>query len=199
MYTANVDTKGQEVFVTIPKGATYEQAMDSIESKKVIIDKLAFRFMAKLMDYPELVKPGRYELINGSTNYQLLRKLRSGDQDPLKLTFNNIRLKQNLVDRLAAQVSADREELDSLINNPEYVKSLGFDTTTIVTMFIPNTYEVYWTISADELMKRMKKEYDAFWNEKRMAKAESLKLTPVQVSTLASIVQAETVKNDEKP
>lgn len=199
VYTINVDTKGQDTYVYIPTGATYEQALDSVEATGVIIDRLSLRFMAKLMDYDELVKPGRYKLEHGWGNRQLIGMLRLGQQSPLRLTFNNIRLRSQLAEKLAAAVEPSAEEIDSLLNDQEYLQSLGFDTTTVVSMFIPNTYEVYWTITAPELMQRMKTEYDRFWNDERKAKAEKMGLSPKEVSTLASIVQAETIKNDEKP
>ncbi|SIT94797.1 endolytic transglycosylase MltG [Pontibacter indicus] len=199
VYTANVDTKGQDTYVYIPTGATYDQALDSVEATGTIIDRLSLRFMAKLMDYDKLVKPGRYKIESGWGNRQLIGTLRLGEQAPLKLTFNNIRLRSQLAEKLAASLEPSAEEIDSLLNDQEYLKTLGFDTTTVVSMFIPNTYEVYWTITAPELMQRMKTEYDRFWTDERKAKAEKMGLSPKEVSTLASIVQAETIKNDEKP
>ncbi|WP_460894483.1 endolytic transglycosylase MltG [Rufibacter soli] len=200
VYTANVENKGEPVYVLIPKGATYEQAMDSIDAKNVVIDRLSLRFMAKLMDYPKLVKPGRYELKDGMTNYQLIAKLRSGDQDPVKLTYTNVRLKKDLAHKLSTFINSSPQEIDSLLNSPSFTKKLGFDTTTILTMFIPNTYEIYWTTPAPEMMERMKKEYDTFWTAERKAKAKAHNLTPTQVSILASIVQAEqSVHADERP
>jgi UPF0755 protein len=200
VYTPNVDTKGSRAYIRIPEGASFEQVMDSVDKENVIIDKLSFRFMAKLMDYPKLIKAGHYELKNKATNYQLIADLRAGRQSPVKLTFTNVRLKRELTKKLSQDLSATQTQLDSLLASDRYVKSLGFDTTTILTMFIPNTYEMYWNTSATELMKRMKKEYDAFWTEQREAKAEALGLTKAQVSTLASIVQAEQSQHsDERP
>jgi UPF0755 protein len=199
VYTTNVDTKDQDTFVYIPTGATYEQAMDSVEASGVIIDPLSLRFMAKLMDYDELVKPGRYKLESGWGNRQLIGVLRTGQQTPVKLTFTNVRLRSQLAEKLAAEVEPSEEEIGALLSDSEYLGTLDFDTTNVVSMFIPNTYEVYWTITAKELMERMKSEYDKFWTEERLEKAEKLNLTQQQVSTLASIVQAETIKNDEKP
>ncbi|MBC5993544.1 endolytic transglycosylase MltG [Pontibacter cellulosilyticus] len=199
VYTPNVDSKDRDTFVTIPTNATYEQAMDSVEASGAIIDHLSLRFMAKLMDYDQLVKPGRYKLEHGWGNRQLIGVLRSGQQTPVDLTFANIRLRSQLATKLANEIEASEEELDSLLNDEAYLASLGFDTTTIVSMFIPNTYQVYWTTSAPKLMERMKKEYDTFWTAERKAKAEQLGLSQKEVSTLASIVQAETIKNDEKP
>lgn len=199
VYTPNVDTKDKDTYVYIPTGASFEEAMDSVEATGTIIDKLSLRFMAKLMDYDELVKPGRYKIKNGWSNRQLIRVLRLGEQTPLKLTFTNLRLRSQLAERLATELEPDVAELDSLLNDQEYLSTLGFDTTTIVSMFIPNTYEVYWTTTASGLIERMKAEYDKFWTDERKEKASRLGLSQKEVSTLASIVQAETIKNDEKP
>jgi UPF0755 protein len=152
MYTDNVDTKGKPTFVRIHKDQSYEAVMDSIEAKGVIIDKLAFRFMAKLMDYPELVKPGHYRIPDKATNYQLITLLRSGRQTPIKLTFNNIRLKDDLAAKLAAYLDADEDEFREMFNDAEYLKQFGFTPETIMLMFIPNTYELYWNTTPEQLM-----------------------------------------------
>lgn len=200
VYTPNVDTKGDRAYIRIPANASFEQVMDSIDKENVVIDKLSFRFMAKLMDYPKLIKPGHYELKHDATNYQLISDLRAGRQSPVRLTFTNVRLKKDLTQKLSQDLAATQKELDSLLSNEAYVKKLGFDTTTILTMFIPNTYEMYWNTSAEDLMKRMKKEYDAFWTPTRITKAKALGLTKAEVSTLASIVQAEQGQHaDERP
>lgn len=200
VYTPNVDTKGQSTYVRIRKGQKYEAVMDSIEAKHVIIDKLAFRFMAKLMNYPKLVKPGMYELPDKATNYQLIGILRSGRQTPLRLTFNNVRLKDDLAAKLAQNLDADEDDFREMFNDVNYLKQFGFTPTTIMTMFIPNTYELYWNTTPEQLMDRMKKEYDKFWTEERVAKATKLGLSKTEVSVLASIVEAEQNQHpDERP
>ncbi|HSI91073.1 MAG TPA: endolytic transglycosylase MltG, partial [Adhaeribacter sp.] len=176
VYTPNVDTKGQTTYVRIKQGQSYEAVMDSIEAKKVIIDKLAFRFMAKLMDYPELVKPGMYEIPHKATNYQLITILRSGRQTPLRLTFSNVRKKEDLAAKLAQNIDADEDDFREMFNDEEYLKKFGYTPTTILSMFIPNTYELYWNTTPEQLMERMKKEHDRFWTKEREAKAKKLGL-----------------------
>ncbi|SMB90128.1 aminodeoxychorismate lyase [Hymenobacter roseosalivarius DSM 11622] len=199
-YTPNVETKGQPTYVLIRQGQSYKAVMDSIDATGVVIDRLSFRFVAKLMKYNELVKPGRYELKDDYTNRELVNDLRRGIQSPLKLTFQNIRLRQDLAAKLSTTIDARPNEFDSLLSSPSYTRSLGFDTTSILSMFIPNTYELYWNTSAENLMQRMKKEYDKFWTPARDAKAKALNLSRTQVSTLASIVEAEQQQHaDERP
>lgn len=116
-----------------------------------------------------------------------------------RLTFNNIRFKEDLAERLDEQLMIDKDELLQLLDDSAYCDSLGFTPQTIVALFIPNTYEVYWNIPADKLIQRMKKEYDVFWTSERLAKAKAVKLTPVEVATLASIVEEESASTSEYP
>ena len=199
-FTANIETKGKPTYVVVHRGDNWQAALKAIDGTGVVVDKLSLHFVAKLMKYPAHVKPGRYELKDGYTNRQLINVLKAGLQSPLKLTFTNVRLRRELADKLSNQIDARPSQIDSLLSSPSYTKRLGFDTTTVLSMFIPNTYELYWNTSADNLMKRMKLEYEKFWTPARDAEREQLHLTRVQVSTLASIVEAEQQQHaDERP
>ena len=158
-----------------------------------------FKLLANFRKYPENMKSGRFAIEPGMDNNTLLNRLRRGQQAPIRLTFNNIRLLSDLSDRLSEQLMIGNDELISIIGDESYYKSLGFDSQTIKTMFIPNTYEVYWNIQADKLIERLKREYDAFWTDERRKKAENIRLTPIEVSILASIVEEETAVPDEYP
>ncbi|RSK36130.1 endolytic transglycosylase MltG [Hymenobacter metallilatus] len=200
-FTPNVETNGLPAYVVVRRGETAKAVLDSIEATGVIVDKLSLRLVAKLMKYEKLVKPGRYELKDGYTNRQLINDLRTGSNRlPLRLTFQNIRLRQDLSRKLATTIDARPSQFDSLLNSPAYTKSLGFDTVSILTMFIPNTYELPWNASAENLMQRMQKEYEKFWTPARDAQRKALGLTRAEVSTLASIVEAEQQQHaDERP
>ena len=151
------------------------------------------------MKYPQNIKSGKYE-IKPQINYlELVRLLRSGNQVPVKLTFNNIRLKKDFSERIGSQLMINPEILLSKLNNTEVCQSLGFDVNTIMCMFIPNTYEVYWTISVNQFLERMKKEHERFWTTEKLRKARELSLSPVEVSILASIVEEETAVSSEYP
>jgi len=158
-----------------------------------------FKILAEIRKYPENMKAGRYAVEPNMDNNTFLNRLRRGQQTPVKLTFNNMRLISDLIERISEQLMLSDEELLSLIGDDDYCNSLGFDPTTIKAMFIPNTYEVYWTIPAKKLMERMKQEYENFWTKERREKAENIRLTPVEVSILASIVEEETALTDEYP
>lgn len=194
-----IDKKDKALY--IPPGAGFEQVMDSLKKGAFLNDEISFRFVAKMLKYQDAgrVKPGRYVIKAGMSNLAAVRKLRSGAQDPVRVTFNNVRVKKDLAGRITRHLMADSARLLQMLNNPAVVAAYGFDTATIPAMFIPNTYEMYWNTSEEELLKKMHREYEKFWTAERKAKADALGLTPVQVSILASIVEAETKKRDEAP
>jgi UPF0755 protein len=205
MKTPNLNTrssqqdKAESFSLYIPKGATYESVIDTLKKHKKLDNELSFRFMSKLMKYPERVKAGHYRLKPDMGNYDAIGKLRSGSQDPITLIINSMRLKSDFVERVGSKFTFGPEGLRPILNNPDSCRKYGFDTTTIVCMFIPNSYELFWTVKPSAFMDRMASEYKAFWNADRKAKAAALNLTQTQVQTLASIVRAETVKADEQP
>jgi UPF0755 protein len=151
------------------------------------------------MKYPPNLKSGRYEIRPGMSYLDIVRMLRSGRQTPCKLTFNNIRLKTDLAERIGQQMMFSSDDLLSRLNDPAVARSFGLDTATILTLFIPNTYEIYWNTPVDRFLERMKKEHDRFWTADRLAKAQALHLSPTEVGILASIVEEETAKHHEYP
>ena len=196
----NLNVEGKEkVSLYIPTGGTYQQMLDSLDAKKLINDHVSFGFLAKFMKLTEGVRPGRYIIKPAMGNRELLSKIRLGEQDPLKLTFNNVRLKEDLIKKIGNRFEFNSAEVVSMLKDPEVCAKYGFDTTTIMAMFIPDTYLVNWNTTPQKFMGRMKDEYDRFWTPERKAKAQEIGLTPIQVSVLASIVQGETNKNDERP
>lgn len=156
-----------------------------------------FISLARFYNYPERMKTGRYAIAPGMNNWNFLKNLRQGNQVATKLTFNNIRFIQDLAERLSEQLMLDQHDLFELLSDSTKCAELGFTTETIKCMFIPNTYEVYWNITPEALLKRMKREYTNFWTEARLAKAKAIGLTPNEVAILASIVEEETAAADE--
>jgi len=185
-------------YLLIPTGSDFEDVVSILDDRKLLDNEKSFRWMADKMKYTLSVKPGRYLLKPGMNNKELVTLLRSGRQSPVKVTFNNIRLKDELAQRISEQIEAPAQSILNLINDEDYVARLGFNPENVLCMFIPNTYEFYWNTSADQFLQRMKKEYDKFWNERRLARAKEMGFTPIQVSILAAIVQKETNANDEK-
>ncbi len=199
-YTPNVLVEDDSpAYLHISRDADFRQVSDSLFHNGMVNDMVSFSLVAKLMEYQENVRPGRYEIRPRMTNMQLVRALRSGQQAPLNITFNNIRVKEDLAERITRNLEITPDAFYTLLTDSAYIEKFGFNEQTIMGMFIPNTYEVYWNTTAAELFDRMHKEYQKFWNENRRAKAAALGMDPGQVSVLASIVQAETVKADERP
>jgi len=198
-YGANILLEEEDRLVTIQ----YEDNFDDIRNKfydaRVINEIISFSFVSKVLGYQELVKPGVYLMKKGMSNIEAVRMLRAGNQKPVRITFNNVRLKNELAERITTNTGVDRDEFFSLLNNDIFLEEYGVNTDNVLTLFLPNTYEVYWTISAEELFDKMATEHERFWSEDRKAKAMALGLSPIEVSILASIVQAESVKTDESP
>ncbi len=199
VYTPNVLVDATDRIVLIPSDATFDEVRDRLYEEGYVNDLLSFSMLAKLMKYDQYMKPGRYQLQANMSNIQAIRLLRSGQQEPVHVTFNNVRLKPELAERLCENVEADEHQLLALLNDENFVKKYGFTTENILTMFLPNTYEFYWTTSAEELFERFYQEYKGFWGERRVAQADSLNMNPKEVIILASIVESETNKPDEAP
>jgi UPF0755 protein len=170
-----------------------------LKERDLIADITSFNWVAKRKIYPSLIRPGAYKIEQGWNNNTLVDRLRSGIQTPVRVTFNNMRFRENLAGRLAHSLEADSVSFFYYLNNDSIANQYGFTHENFICLFIPNTYEFYWTVSPLKFIERMKREYDIFWNESRRNKASALSLTPQQVITLASIIQDETNRNDEKP
>lgn len=198
-YTPNVLVGREHRAIIIPRGATFKDVQAILHKGDYTQDLISFSFLAKLMDYDEQVKPGRYVLEPNLSNIQAIRHLRAGIQEPVKVTFNNVRLIEDLSQKITRNLNMEPEEFEAALIKFAMNNDYGFDKDNVLTMFIPNTYEVYFNVSPDELIERMHAEYEKFWNEERKKKAEAVGLTPIEVSILASIVQAESVKRDEAP
>ena len=186
-------------FIYIPPDATFKDLQNILYNENYVNNLVAFSFLAKLMDYDKYIKPGRYLLESNMSNRDAIRYLRSGKQEPVNITFNNVRLLKDLPPKICANIYLDPDTFQRDLNDSTMWKKYGFNQYTFKCMFIPNTYQVFWTITSDELLDRMSYEYNRFWNEERKAKADSIGLSPVQVSILASIVQAECKMSDEAP
>lgn len=178
---------------------TYENVLRRIRTDNIVSDVKAFDYAAKAMKYPNSVKAGRYKLKKGMSNRRLIGNLRGGYQEPVKLQFANIRLKEDFAGFLGRNFEADSLQFISILNNEAIAEKYGFTTENFYTMFIPNTYQFYWNTSADKVIDRFYEEYKKFWNEERLAKAKQLNLSPTEVSILASIVRGEALHNDEMP
>lgn len=198
-FTENILVEKGDQTILISEEMTFKDLQDVVYNQGIVNDMLSFSFVAKILDYQENMKPGLYLLEKDMTNLQAIRMLRAGIQTPTRVTFNNVRLKSELASKITTRLQADSTEFLSLLNNDSLINSYGFTNDNIMTMFIPNTYEMYYTTSEEGIFDRMHTEYEKFWTEERKQKAKKIGLSPQKVSILASIVQAESIKEDERP
>jgi UPF0755 protein len=187
----------QDAFVHIPTNSTFEDV--SVILSPYLIKTSSFNWVARQKKYPNSIKPGKYQIFKGMNSNDLVNLLRSGKQIPVNLSFNNQDSIEKLAGRIAEQIEADSVSILNSVLDPLFLKETGFSKFTIISMFIPNTYEFYWNTSAENFRNRMLKEYRRFWNEKRLNQAKNINLSPNEISTLASIVQKETAVVQERP
>lgn len=196
IFKPNVKT---ETSIIIPQKATYQMVSDSLFKYQVLIDNTYFDWVARRKKYPQHIKAGKYAFSTQQNSNDIVNMLISGNQIPTKVTFNNLRFMTDLAGKVADDIAPDSTQMLSCLNDSAVWTKYGFNAHTFHAMFIPNTYEMYWTSTPEQFVERMNKEYKRFWNTNRLEKAKTLNLTPVQVIILASIVQEETIKADERP
>lgn len=187
------------VKIFIPTGAGYDAVKDTLTSRKALKNESSFFLTSRLKHYDRHVKPGCYVLKNGMGNNTILNILRGGRQTPVRVTFNNVRTLSDLASKVGGQIEADSLAIISFLNDPRNYESDGYKRENIISVFIPDSYDIYWTTTVEGFYKRMLSEYHSFWTPARIEKAEALNLTPVEVSIIASIIDDEVRMNDEKP
>lgn len=199
IYSNNVWTPGGEaVSIYISSDADYEDVKGTLYSNGVILNRTSFEWLAERKKYPELIKAGHFMVKEGMSNDELINMLRLGEQTPVMVIFNNIRTKEMLAQKVSAQIEADSISLINKLNDSTFLASMGLGTEEALTLFIPNTYEFYWNTDAQQFMERMFREYLLFWEGYRDEKAADLSMSRPEVVILASIIEKETNKNDEK-
>lgn len=199
IFAPNVEltNKKSESFF-VPTGATFEDVSGLIRVSGFLKNTESFVWLAKIKDYPERIQPGHYLIKDGMSNNELVNMLRAGLQTPVKLTFNNVRTREDLAGKVSRMIEADSLSLLKALGDSTLLARYDFSPTTVPAMILPNTYEIWWNTDAEEFIDRMHREYKQFWNETRLMKAQKSGMTPTEVATLASIVDEETVKSDEK-
>jgi peptidoglycan lytic transglycosylase G len=197
IYSPNFQVAKEKTYIMVPVGGSFDAVRDSLYKYDIVQDVVSFSFLAKLMNYTVAVKPGIYEIAPNMTNIEAIRLLRSGNQTATYVTFNYGRLIEDIAEPISRNIAFSPSEFLQEVEVYSKSNSDGFTEETLIGMFIPNTYQVYYTVTPENLLKKLNKEYHKFWNAERTAKAEALGLTLKEVSTLASIVQAESVKPDE--
>lgn len=195
-----IDLHGEEEWVLfLEENSTYETLLDSLNSRDVLKYEKTFKRLAEYKGLDDKIKTGRYIIKDGMSNNFIVNMIRSGRQSPISITFNNIRTKEELIAVVSKDLAFSEEELLEVLNNDSIAAKFDLTTENIMVLFIPNTYEVYWNLSAEDFVDKMHSEYKQFWEGERSKKVENMAYTQVEVSILASIVSAETNKLDEMP
>lgn len=191
----------QDPFVCIPTGASFEEVVRILKRERFIRDEVNFRWLAEEMNYKKgKMRAGRFEVQPGWTNRQLIQHLRTGEQAPVNVILNNERLPEEVAGKISKLIEADSLSLLSAFRNKAFLSQYRLKEETLLTAFIPNTYEMYWNTDAKGFVARMLKECDIFWSKNdRESKARALGLTKQEVYILASIVERETNAVIEKP
>ena len=177
-----------EKYIYIPTGADFHQVIHILSESGLLINANSFEWLATAKNYTTNIKSGRYRINRNLNNNELINLLRSGKQTPIKVTFNNVRTKEQFAGKISAQIEAASTDLLAFITDTSFLNSNGLTAENVVCLFIPNTYEFYWNTSSKQFMERMQKEHEAFWNVDRETKAKRIELTPFQIVALASIL-----------
>ena len=188
----------QDNIILIPTNSSFEQVKDTLQNYDLVKNEFVFDIFCEKKNYIKM-RPGRYLIPAEMDANTMVNMLRLGEQKPLNIIFNNASTLQDLAGKLATQIEADSLSLLKAFTDELFYSTYDFDEASMRKLFIPNTYEVYWTITPVEFLERMQKEYKRFWSEDRLIKATKLGLNAHEVSVLASIVQKESAKADEQP
>ncbi len=199
LYGINAVKNQKSIEFYIPTGTTISALADSLVANNVIDKPERFKKYGGFRNLKDrTVEPGKYIISANTTLHELVNDLRKGNgEKEVQITLNNTRTLEDIANKITENIEVSSYDFLRLLNRQETQNKYGFDSETIRTLFIPNTYNVWWDVSKEELLARMAKEYKRFWNSERIAKAKQIGLSQSEVSTLASIVYSETKKADE--
>jgi len=201
IFTPNTAFDAESIEFKIDENSDFIAILTALKDSSVIEDEVSFERVAGWMNYKRKNVPsGNFEIKKGWNNKEIISRLRSGVQKPIILTFNNVRTIEELMGPLSTDINLDSLELLEYFTDPVTLQNLGYTKETIMCLFIPNSYQVYWDITVEELSNRMVKEHAAFWSSKqRTEKARQLDMSDKEVYTLASIVEKESQYEPERP
>lgn len=199
IYGSNTNFEEASVVFYLRTGSSYNDLVQQLTVEGVLENVTSFKWTCRLKKMQQKVKPGRYRIWKGISNNELANMIRSGNQEPLMVAIENVHDLKQLAGLLGRQFESDSTAFAVILNNPATAERYGFTLETLPAMFIADTYECWWNTAPEAFLNRMKKNYDAYWTDESKAKAATLQLTPIEVSTLASIVKGETAKMDEAP
>lgn len=195
-YSPNFLINQKDKFLIIEDTMNFNDVRNKLIQDTILNDVLSFSVLSKAIKYNQNIKSGAYKIKSNMSNYSLIKMLRSGNQTPINISFNYARKIEDLSKIITKDLKITNDEFMEFINNKKN-DLYGFNKINIMTMFLSDTYEVYWNISIESLFNKMHSEYTKFWNEERINKSNELKMSKIDISILASIVASETIKIDE--
>jgi UPF0755 protein len=197
LYTPNILVDRDNRVFIIHKDDTFRKIQEELGKAGFVNDMVSFSFLARLKGYDKKIQPGRFALQSNMTNLAAIGVLSAGMRQAERVTFTNVRLIEELGEKITKNLGVTPTEFDVALNDFVDTNTEGFNKENIIAMFLPNTYEIYYNVSPGDLIERFHSEYKKFWNDERVAKAQALGFTPLEISTLASVVQAESIKKEE--
>ncbi len=181
-----------------PEAATKKAVMDSLLKNNIISNETAFNFLANQMNYWESIKPGKYEVRKGTSLLNLVKKLRNGSQEDIDLVITKLRLKEDFARLVGRKFATDSMQMMNFLNSSDSLERFGTEPEDVMAHILPDTYTYYWNASPSAIFAKLYEESNEFWNDERVNKARQLELTPLEVYTLASIIEEETTNHAEK-
>ncbi|WP_294629302.1 endolytic transglycosylase MltG [uncultured Bacteroides sp.] len=187
------------VYIYVDRDDTADSIYDKIKRSGRVKHFAGFHWMAKYKKFSQNIHTGRYAIRPNDNVYHVYSRLSRGYQEPVNLTIGSVRTLDRLARNVGKQLMIDSAEIARRLFDPSFQNEMEYTEATLPSLFIPETYQVYWDISVEDFFRRMQKEHERFWNKERLAQATAIGMTPAEVSTLASIVEEETNNNEEKP
>jgi UPF0755 protein len=198
VFGPNTGSMAAGEYVYIRTGSTYNDVKEALQQGGFIKDMTSFDLLAKRANYPAHVYAGKYHIEKGMSNYHIVRLLRSGRQTPVKLVINKLRTQDDFVQFVTTNLEADSQVMRQMFDDTVYLAQFGLDTNTVMCAVIPDTYEFFWNTSADKTFRKIAGYYKAYWTDERKQKAKNHGLTPKEAIIVASIVEEETNKQEDK-
>jgi len=199
VFGPNTGTMKRGEYFCIHTGWNYDQSAMALKEGTFIRSDLTFQWVAKLLGLPQHLHPGRYHILPGMSNFEIVKLLRSGKQSSVKLIINKLRTSGDFISLLSQNLECDSTSVANLIHDADYLKQFDLDTATYMCALMPDTYEFFWNTTADKVFRKIEKNYSRFWTPTRSKQARDLGLSNIQVITIASIIEEETNKNEDKP
>lgn len=188
-------SKGEYFYIRT--GSDYAEVKQELLNKEILPKTTWFDWVSKILKYKN-IKPGRYKFSTGMSLFTFVRILKNGTQTPVSFVITKLRTQEDLAKKVGALFECDSTQMISFIKNEDSLKSIGLDTNTAMSVAMPYTYSIRWNVTPKKIFQNFVVAYKSFWNDKRQQKADSIHLTPTQVSILASIIEEETNRKDDK-